>query len=116
VQVVENENQWTVTVTGSLTFLGIPSLIRQLEALPSSKTVQLILDIDHLDHASLEAIRSWKEGYEKTGGKVLKERLDKLWKDLGSGSNGSSSSANRKGLLNASVVHGEGEPSSSTSH
>lgn len=72
-----------VVVTGSLTFLGIPSLIRQLDALPNKKTLHLVLDIDHLDHASLEAIRSWKDGYEKLGGTVIKEPLEQLWKNLG---------------------------------
>lgn len=73
-----------VVLTGSLTFLGIPSLLRQLDALPRGEVLQMILDIDHLDHASLEAIRSWRENYEKTGGKVIKAPLEQLWKDLGS--------------------------------
>ncbi len=72
-----------VVITGSLTFLGIPSLLRQLEALPRGETLQMILDIDHMDHASLEAVRSWRENYEKTGGKVIKAPLEQLWKDLG---------------------------------
>lgn len=72
-----------VVITGSLTFLGIPSLLRQLETLPQGSMVEMIFDVDHLDHASLEAIRSWKENYEKTGGKIIKAPLDILWKSLG---------------------------------
>ena len=74
-----------VVITGSLTFLGIPSLLRQLDALPKKQTLQMILDVDHLDHASLEAIRTWKENYEKIGGHVIKAPLEELWKSLGAG-------------------------------
>jgi carbonic anhydrase len=82
--VEDHETSIQVTVTGSLTFLGVPSLIRQLDALPKNRILDLVLDIDHLDHASLEALRSWKEGYEKSGGQVKKEQLEKLWKNLDS--------------------------------
>lgn len=83
VRVFDKSSPIQVLVTGSLTFLGIPSLIRQLDALPKNETLHLILEVDHLDHASLEAIRSWKEGYEKTGGRVIKAPLEQLWKELG---------------------------------
>lgn len=83
VQTFDKGSPFRVVINGSLTFLGIPALIRQLDALPKNKTIQLDLDIDHLDHASLEAIRSWKDGYEKGGGKVIKASLEQLWRDLG---------------------------------
>lgn len=77
-------NSVQVVITGSLTFLGVPSLIRQLDTLPPATTLEMIFDVDHFDHASLEAIRSWKENYEKTGGKVIKMPLDLLWKTVSS--------------------------------
>jgi carbonic anhydrase len=86
VHIFNHSSPRRVVITGSLTFLGIPSLLRQLEAVPQGETLQMILDIDHLDHASLEAIRSWRENYEKTGGRVIKAPLEQLWRELGAGS------------------------------
>jgi carbonic anhydrase len=85
VKVFSEQSPKRVVISGSLTFLGIPSLVRQLDSVPTGETLEMVLNIDHLDHASLEAIRSWKENYEKTGGKVIKTPLDQLWKDLGAG-------------------------------
>jgi carbonic anhydrase len=86
VKIINEGSPIRIVVTGSLTFLGIPSLLKQLEALPAGKTLQLFLEIDHLDHATLEAIRSWKDGYEKNGGHVIKAPLDQIWKSLNAGS------------------------------
>ncbi len=71
-----------VIITGSLTFLGIPKLTQNLNLITPKKTVQLHFELDHIDHASIEAIKNWKDNYEKTGGKVIKESLTQIWSDL----------------------------------
>lgn len=85
IETIKEANSYRVVITGSLTFLGVPSLRRQLDCLPQKSLVELIFDIDHFDHASMEAIKSWKENFEKNGGRVIKTPLDLLWKNLESG-------------------------------
>jgi hypothetical protein len=37
---------------------------------------------DQIDRASIKAIRGWRVGYQNAGGKVVKEPLDMLWREL----------------------------------
>lgn len=74
-----------VTIRGSLSFLAVPTLMNQLERLPAGRRLQLSFDVDHLDHAAIEAIRGWRLGYERAGGQVLKQPLDALWGELAAG-------------------------------
>lgn len=85
VHVLSESSPLKVVITGSLTFLGIPSLLGKLNALPQGQILELIFDVDHIDHASLEAVRSWKGNYEKVGGTVIKAPLEDLWRGLGLG-------------------------------
>lgn len=78
----EQGDEINVWIYGNLTFLSVPSLLKNLNSLPLKKNINLNFDVDHLDHASIEAISSWREGYEKTGGKVYKTSLRSLWNDL----------------------------------
>lgn len=71
-----------VTIRGSLSFLAVPTLMNQLERLPAGRRLHLSFDVDHLDHAAIEAIRGWRLGYERAGGQVLKQPLDALWGEL----------------------------------
>lgn len=67
---------------GCLSFLAVPSVVAQLRALPPGRTVHLRLEVDQLDHAAIEAIRGWRTGYQNAGGKVVKQSLDVLWREL----------------------------------
>lgn len=69
-------------LTGTLSFLSVPAVVSKLRALPAGRTVHLKLDVDQLDHAAIEAIRAWRVGYQNAGGKVVKEPLDVLWREL----------------------------------
>ncbi|MBX3462907.1 MAG: SulP family inorganic anion transporter [Planctomycetes bacterium] len=71
-----------VRVGGHLSFLAVPALVAQLGELPPRRTVHLHFEVDGLDHAAIEAVRSWRSGYEKAGGKVVKASLDRLWREL----------------------------------
>jgi carbonic anhydrase len=77
--------QLEVTIRGSLSFLAVPMLMNQLESLPPRRRLRLSFDVDHLDHAAIEAIRGWRLGYERAGGEVTKQPLDALWGELAAG-------------------------------
>ncbi|ONI70649.1 carbonic anhydrase [Actinosynnema sp. ALI-1.44] len=75
VRVRQEQDEWRVDVGGSLVFLGVGKLVRELRRIPSGRKVVLQLAIDFMDHAAFEAIDDWKSGYEDRGGQV--EVLDK---------------------------------------
>jgi len=68
-----------VCIQGQLSFLSVPSIMSRLGAIPTGAHVRLRLEIDHLDHAALEAIRDWWVGHENAGGRVDKPDLDRIW-------------------------------------
>ena len=67
--------QWRVSVTGSLSFLGLPRLNRTLSAVPAGAHVTLVLDTDFLDHAASDMISDWRRAHEATGGSVHVEEI-----------------------------------------
>ncbi|MCR3748611.1 SulP family inorganic anion transporter [Lentzea californiensis] len=70
-----------VCVHGSLVFLGVGRLVRELRRMPQRETVVLELHVDYLDHASYEAINDWREGYERLGGRVRVDEVHDTWFD-----------------------------------
>ncbi|MEU3646852.1 SulP family inorganic anion transporter [Lentzea sp. NPDC034063] len=70
-----------VYVRGSLVFLGVGRLVRELRGMPPGETVVLELHVDYLDHASYEAINDWREGYERLGGRVQVDEVHDTWYD-----------------------------------
>ena len=70
-----------VCVRGSLVFLGVGRLVRELRRLPLGQTVVLELHIDYLDHASYEAINDWCASYERLGGNVRVDEVHDTWYD-----------------------------------
>jgi carbonic anhydrase len=70
-----------VYVRGSLVFLGVGRLVRELRRMPPGETVVLELHVDYLDHASYEAINDWREGYERLGGRVQVDEVHDTWYD-----------------------------------
>ena len=68
-----------VSISGALTFLSVPSLIYELNSLPPARKLKLSFEIQRIDLAAIETIRDWKSGYERTGGTVQKESLDRLF-------------------------------------
>ncbi|MFC5828876.1 bifunctional SulP family inorganic anion transporter/carbonic anhydrase [Nonomuraea insulae] len=67
------------TVSGSLTFLGVPGLTQELRTIPPGATVDLDLNIDFMDHAAFEAIHSWRLDHERLGGTVSIDELHDEW-------------------------------------
>lgn len=76
------EGKLEVTLRGSLHFLAVPALTTRLRAIPAGQEVHLRFDVSALDHAAVEAVRAWRVGYQSSGGTVVKEPLDALWREL----------------------------------
>jgi carbonic anhydrase len=70
VHVERRSDGWRVDVWGSLVFLGVGRLVRDLRQIPPGERVDLLLHIDFMDHAAFEAIDDWRNGYEQRGGQV----------------------------------------------
>ncbi|MCE7001256.1 bifunctional SulP family inorganic anion transporter/carbonic anhydrase [Kibdelosporangium philippinense] len=70
VRVSQQDDEWRVDVGGSLVFLGVGRLVRELRRIPVGQKVILQLHIDFMDHAAFEAIDDWRTGYEDRGGQV----------------------------------------------
>ncbi|WP_052422293.1 SulP family inorganic anion transporter [Nonomuraea candida] len=68
-----------VTISGSLTFLGVPRLTHELRTIPAGTAVDLDLNIDFMDNAAFEAIHSWRLDHERMGGTVVIDELHDEW-------------------------------------
>lgn len=78
----ELNNEISINIAGNLSFLTVPRLLKQLKSLPTNKTITINFNVEAIDHASIEAIRSWKSTYENQGGKVIKANLESIWKQV----------------------------------
>jgi carbonic anhydrase len=74
-----HDGRYRVVVGGSITFLGVPTLIRELSQLPPGQSVDIDLNVDMIDHAGFEAIHAWRVGYEKLGGVVDLDQSHPAW-------------------------------------
>ncbi|XVV01976.1 SulP family inorganic anion transporter [Actinosynnema sp. CA-248983] len=79
VRVVEEPDGWRVVIRGSLVFLGVGRLVRDLRAIPLGQKVVLELHIDFLDHGAFEAIDDWRAGYVRLGGHVYVDEVHDTW-------------------------------------
>ncbi|MEV4160097.1 bifunctional SulP family inorganic anion transporter/carbonic anhydrase [Nonomuraea dietziae] len=83
----EPEGRRHVTISGSLTFLGVPRLTDALGAIPPGVPVDLDLNIDFMDNAAFEALHSWRLKHERSGGSVDIDELHDEWYALAAGGN-----------------------------
>ncbi|MFI0425217.1 SulP family inorganic anion transporter [Spongiactinospora sp. 9N601] len=81
----EPDGRLHVTVSGSLTFLGVPRLTQELRAIPTGTAVDLDLNIDFMDNAAFEAIHSWRLDHERLGGTVAIDELHDEWYAMAAG-------------------------------
>lgn len=65
-----DDDHWCVIVTGSLTFLSLPQLTRNLTSIPPTAPVTLELCVDFLDHPCQESIAHWQRQHQAGGGTV----------------------------------------------
>lgn len=73
--------QGRVSIRGSLIFLGVGRLVRELRRIPLGQRIVLELHVDFMDHASYEAINDWRAGYERLGGQVDVDEVHDAWYD-----------------------------------
>ncbi len=79
VRVDEEPEGWRVSIRGSLVFLGVSRLVRELRRVPLGRRVVLELHIDFMDHAAFEAIDDWRGGYQRLGGQVDVDEVHDTW-------------------------------------
>ncbi|MGO1049676.1 SulP family inorganic anion transporter [Crossiella sp. CA198] len=75
----EEDSRWSVTVRGSLVFLGVARLTSELRRVPERAEVLLTLHVDYLDHAAYEAIHGWCRTHERLGGTVTVSEDRDTW-------------------------------------
>ncbi|MFC4120524.1 SulP family inorganic anion transporter [Nonomuraea zeae] len=75
----DHEGRLNVTISGSLTFLGVPRLTQELRAIPAGTAVDLDLNIDFMDNAAFDVIHSWRLDHERLGGTVVIDELHDEW-------------------------------------
>ncbi|ANY05074.1 SulP family inorganic anion transporter [Pseudonocardia sp. HH130630-07] len=59
-----------LVIEGSLSFLAVPRLSRELNAVPHGADITVRLVTDYLDHAAYDHLLAWKARHEGTGGVV----------------------------------------------
>ncbi|MEU6710169.1 SulP family inorganic anion transporter [Nonomuraea sp. NPDC046802] len=78
----DRDGRLHVTISGSLTFLGVPRLTHELRTIPAGSAVDLDLNIDFMDNGAFEAIHSWRLDHERMGGTVDIDELHDEWYTL----------------------------------
>ncbi|MGW0806264.1 SulP family inorganic anion transporter [Nonomuraea sp. NPDC002799] len=78
----DRDGRMHVTISGSLTFLGVPRLTHELRTVPAGTAVDLDLNIDFMDNGAFEAIHSWRLHHERMGGTVDIDELHDEWYTL----------------------------------
>jgi carbonic anhydrase len=69
----------TVTISGSLAFVGSGRVTRVLTTLPERESITLELHLDYLDHGAYQVIEDWREAYTKSGGTVAIRETHDGW-------------------------------------
>ncbi|RJQ79084.1 carbonic anhydrase [Pseudonocardiaceae bacterium YIM PH 21723] len=77
--VEERSSDWKITVHGSLIFLGVSKLSRELSQVPAGKDVLIELHVDFMDHAAFAAIHDWQQSQEKSGAQVRVQEVHHSW-------------------------------------
>ncbi|WP_250033201.1 bifunctional SulP family inorganic anion transporter/carbonic anhydrase [Paractinoplanes maris] len=79
-EVVEaGPGEWTVTISGSLAFVGSGRVARALALVPAGERVTIELHLDYLDHGAFQVIDDWREAFERAGGTVTVRETHDGW-------------------------------------
>ncbi len=74
-----SQARWHVRIGGSLTFLSVPQLTKELSTIPQGTDVDIDLMVDLMDHAAFEALHGWRQSHERTGGHVDIDERHESW-------------------------------------
>jgi len=77
--VAAGAGEWTVTISGTLAFVGSGRVIRALALVPPGHKVTVELHLDYLDHGAFQVIDDWRSNYEKAGGTVTVHETNDGW-------------------------------------
>lgn len=62
----------TIYLQGAATFLRLPKLAAQLEAVPAGRELHIQFEhLDYIDHACLDLLVNWQKQHEATGGSLV---------------------------------------------
>ncbi len=75
----DTQAKWHVRIGGSLTFLSVPQLTKELAAIPQGTDVDIDLMVDLMDHAAFEALHGWRQSHERSGGRVDIDERHEGW-------------------------------------
>lgn len=68
----EKAKKTVLHLKGSATFLRLPDIAEALESVPADRELHVRLDdLDHLDHATLELLKTWEEQCKSKGGDLI---------------------------------------------
>ncbi|WP_283138004.1 bifunctional SulP family inorganic anion transporter/carbonic anhydrase [Rhizohabitans arisaemae] len=79
IRVEQRDDGRHVTVSGSLTFFGVPRLVAALQSIPPGTHVDLDLNVDFMDHGAFEALHDWRLTHERSGGAVDIHEIHDSW-------------------------------------
>lgn len=68
-----------VQMNGTMTFLSVPRLVQTLNAIPQGGRVEVEMHTDFMDHAVIEAVHTWENGYRSAGGHVTIYETHEPW-------------------------------------
>ena len=70
IQLEQYDQTWHVTIKGPLTFVSLPKMNALLTQIPGAGVVRFHLQVESIDHATLEALHDFQKRYEMNGGSV----------------------------------------------
>jgi carbonic anhydrase len=73
------DERWHVRIEGAISFLSVPALTTALAQVPAGARVDIDLMVEFMDHAAFEALHSWRQTHEKTGGTVDIDEKHESW-------------------------------------
>ncbi|MCO8270572.1 bifunctional SulP family inorganic anion transporter/carbonic anhydrase [Actinoplanes sp. TRM 88003] len=71
--------EWTVTISGSLAFVGSGRVAKALALVPAGEKVTVELHLDYLDHGAFQVIDDWRAAYTRAGGTVTMRETNDGW-------------------------------------
>src|SRR6185503_16675055 len=77
-------NRTVMLLRGAATFLSLPRLAEELEAVPANSELHIQLeDLEYIGHACLELLVSWENQHKSTGGHLVMDwgKLGAMFRD-----------------------------------
>lgn len=79
IKIEQSGPKWHVVIKGTMTFACVPKVNAELSRIPPGSPVDIDLAVDFIDHAAFEALHSWRQTHERTGGHVDIDETHEEW-------------------------------------